>query len=237
MARDLSIELGRIEDAIEYQSQLNSMDYDSSLAKEAAQELEYRRIVKNIDNTKDLADRLKAFVRKNSDFAPALKTLAELEKEAGNIDSAAKHYASAARSKNHADSWHNAVKLWLENNMPDKALAAARTATKATEGHDRLHTELNLIRLCLELTMFDEAETSIEQFPDLVKNLKLDITPEQEHELLILKGICLSGRGKHQEAKEVWKNLGDLSTYLQEQQTRDKAAVGEDAPAPRLSTP
>ncbi|MCB0317780.1 MAG: tetratricopeptide repeat protein [Bdellovibrionales bacterium] len=238
LARDLSLELGRIEDAIEYQSRLNTMDYDPVLAKKAIQNLEYQKILKHSENKTELVERLKSFIKKNEDYSSAFVSLAQVEEASSNFDSAAKYYVAAAKNDHTSESWHKAIKLWLENNMPEKALSAARSAIKTSSPKFKVQAELNLIRLCLELGMLDEAENSLDELPKIAENLNSSLNYEQEREILVLKGTCLNSKGKYQEARQVWKKLANFSTYSSNFDHRKDTKEEEDhAPAPRLSTP
>jgi tetratricopeptide (TPR) repeat protein len=150
MARDLSEELGRIEDALEYQAQLETMGFGDAEQDSITSRLEFKKILKNNDQDKTaLRTELRALAKRRPEFVPGLHRLALLEAELGNLEDAAHYYVRAAKAGHSSSYWNEVSKLWIKKGDPERALAAARTATKETEGEARLSAELELVRIRL----------------------------------------------------------------------------------------
>ncbi len=237
-ARDLSEEIGRINDAMEYQSELLKLGAKGKEAKDASLRLEFRKILNEFKNQEpeSLKKELDSLLRKNKSFLPIIIKLAELEKELGNFDKAAQHYAKAAKETSKQSYWNEAVTLWTENNMADKATAAARTRTRETTGKARLCAEIDLIRLHLEVNNLSEAKELIDGFSQLAKNEEISIGPKLAQNLLILKGLCLSRQNEYKDSSEVWQKLSVYDYDLDDLENEfDSSEVL--APSPTLSTP
>ncbi|MFM1848143.1 MAG: hypothetical protein RL417_1617 [Pseudomonadota bacterium] len=237
LARDLSEELGRIEDALEYQAKLEGLSPGDEGHREALYRLEFKKIVRDgaTDQIK-LREDLKGFVKRRPGFVPALEKLAAIEEALGNHEEAAQLLVKAGKSSGQSCFWHSAMKLWKNRNHPDKALAAARNATKETRGTARLEAEVLLIKTYLALDMFEEAKAAIRGFTTLAAAEEVTLTQQMSHQVLSLEGLCLSRLGKHSEAGEIWRRLADNDLSL----IRPFEALQNlngDAPAARLSTP
>jgi tetratricopeptide (TPR) repeat protein len=235
-ARDLSEELGRIEDAIQYHREsekLGGTDEDSQILIR----LQFKKLLEDFPGNEELVVELRKFKRRHPDYAPALSTLAEIEVENGNVHEAAQLLVDAAKQSDSRAYWQQASRLWIDHNLQDRALAAAVTATRTTRGTARLNAELDLIRLHLSIGKFDEAHKAAERFGELAKEQEVEIDDELSRRLLILKGHCLNKLGKYKEAEGIWEQLSDQNFELKLPRLRvvDKKAKAQ--PAPRLSTP
>lgn len=240
-ARDLSEELGRIEDAIEYQTRVEQLGAETS--PEIVARLRYHRLLAEYNSEeskapKALRDALTRFVKKYPKFVPALHKLALLDSADGRIDAAAQRLVEAAKLSGAAKYWQDAVTLWLDNDMAGNAISAAKTATKNTKGVARLSAELDLVRLQIALNMLEEARTAVDGFYALAREQKVEVPAEMAQNLLVLKGLCLNRLGKYRDAAEVWKQLSQYDFDLRMPQLEErKVLLLGDAPAPRLSTP
>jgi len=237
LARDLSEELDRNEDALEYQMKLESLAPGDENHREAMHRLEFKKLVRDAgaDQIK-LREDLKAFVKRRSSFVPAIEKLAALEESLANPEEAAQLLVKAGKASGQSCYWHSAMKIWKNRNQPDKALAAARNATKETRGVARLEAEILLIKTYLALDMFEEAKGAIRGFTTLAAAEETTLTQQMSHQVLSLEGLCLSRLGKHGEAAEIWRRLADndLSLIRPFEALQD---LNGDAPAARLSTP
>lgn len=237
LARDLSEELDRLEDALEYQAQLEGLSPGDEGHRDSLYRLEFKKIVRDSANDQlKLREDLKTFLKRRSAFVPALERLALIEESLGNHEDAAQLLVRAGKSSGQSCFWHSAMKLWKNRNQPDKALAAARNATKETRGSARLEAEILLIKTYLSLDMFEEAKGSIRGFTTLAAAEEVSVTQSMGHQVLSLEGLCLSRLGKHHEAADIWRRLADNDLSL----VRPLEALQNlngDAPAARLSTP
>ncbi|MCB0311052.1 MAG: tetratricopeptide repeat protein [Bdellovibrionales bacterium] len=239
LARDLSEELERFDDALEYQDRLENLLGDPSALKRDRARIEFKRIIQNTqNNTSELENNLRAFVKKNPDFPPALQRLSSLEAESGKTEEAAKYLVRAAKEDDRPRYWLDAARLWLKVGQPDRAVSAARTATRDTKGIFRAESELSLIRLYISLNMLEDASRALDHFPALEKSENVSFSQEIWRDFLILRGLCLNRLGKHQESAQVWQQLCDCDFELKDSLLERKHSdINGSAPSPVLSTP
>jgi len=238
MARDLCEELGRLDDALEYQARLVELGGLTPEAQETLTRLEFKKLLRDLGRDQEaLLTELRAFVRKNGSFVPALQELAQLEKQAGAPENAVKLLLRAAALGNDPSIERQAIQMWLEDQKPEQALAAARSAIKDVKGDKRLLAELELIGLYLELRMLEEAKTALNNIPQLVKREGLELSKEVRQRLLVLKGHCLTLLGEYNELNEIWKKLQAGSTEDLNIATSLSPERPNAAPPPWLSTP
>ena len=240
-ARDLSEALGRIEDALEYQTRLEALGSTTDDLDQIRSRLEYKKILHNFgDNPVGLLAELKTFVR-HRDNVEALRKLAELEAGSGNLDQAAAQLIRAAKISHSPAIWYEATRLWIEHRQPDRAISAARAATKETSGEDRLRAELNLIRIFLGLGMFDDAKKAIDQFSNLTSSGPAQPSRRIIEDFLILKGLSLNQSGQYHESAQVWLKLTNYELDPGQAQVDPVLTVNGNSPSaspsPVLSTP
>jgi tetratricopeptide (TPR) repeat protein len=237
LARDLSEELDRIEDALEYQNRLEELSPGEDAHRDAIARLEFKKIVRDAGaDVAKLRDELKVFIKRNPGAVPALEKLAALEVTLGHPDDAAQLLVKAGKASGQTCYWHSATKLWSNAHLPDKALAAARNATKETRGLARLEAEVLLTKTYLALNMFEEAKAALKGFTALAAAEEVTLPDTMSRQIMSLEGLCLSRLGDSAGAAEIWQRLADNDISL----TRPfETAVGVngDAPAARLSTP
>jgi hypothetical protein len=136
------------------------------------------------------------------------------------------------------------VDLWLKANQldqrqrSDKAIAAARSATKETSGEARLEAELLLIETLLATNHFQDAERAIEAFATLIHKEIGAQTDELAQRLTIQRGYCLAQTGKLNTTGTLWQQLAVSGEAARAIQNNSRAAVtGRAEPSPVLSTP
>ena len=238
LARDLSEDIERIEDALEYHRQLEQLGAEDKNLKSVTARLSYKKLLSDFPNDhEDHSREIKSFLKKFPNYVPALQDLSKKMADLGKIDEAAELLVKAAKySGSHSD-WFKASRLWINNSMPDRALAAARAATKETCGVPRISAEFDLIKLYLSLSMLEEAKTALDGLYDLAKEEEVELTDELSQAFLFLKGMCLNQLGEYKEAKEIWKRLNQYDWEFKNAVIEEQVAVNGNAPAPRLSTP
>jgi tetratricopeptide (TPR) repeat protein len=237
MARDLCEELERLDEALEYQSKLDSLGYYDS---EATNRLTFRKIcLQYSKEPEQLEAELRSFYKRHTEFSPAVERLASLLASQGKTPEAVDLLVKAGKSSGKASMWFEAAKLWMKQEMPEKAVSLARAATNATQGRERLEAELNLIRTFVLLNMFEEAKSAIDGFEKLAQGTGVEPRPEMWQQFYALKGLCLNRLGAFAEAAQIWAKLA-----AQEGQTAAKPAPQNGirldagyAPSPSLSTP
>jgi uncharacterized protein HemY len=129
------------------------------------------------------------------------------------------------------------AKLWIAKGDPERALAAARVATKETTGEARLIAQLELIRIQLSLNQFDGARQSLDQFQTLAAASERAVPPELSQQYLVLRGLYCSQTGSPSEAGEILRKLSQNDLDIISSVYVPGASVNGDAPAARLSTP
>lgn len=240
LARDLSEDLNRFEDALEYNEKAIEADSLKDY-QEVKERLEYKKLLANSDLTEtgreSFTKALTKFVKKHSKCTDAILKLAEIEHSGGNTDRAAELLYKASQVTNSSELWHEAVGLWIEANSPDRAIATAKSAIKSTKGVDRLKTELDYIRVLITLNKNEDVEKSLCGFLDLAEKEEVEVPSEVSKEYLILKGLYLNRSGEYKESARIWKKLSNSDFKVEACSKEAPKEDGEKAPAPRLSTP
>jgi len=239
LARDLSEDLGRIEDALEYHNKLRELGEDDDALKESLTRLRFKKLLKDNDgkSAEDLKSALRVFVKKNPSFVQALHKLALLENQAGRMDESAKLLVQAARASGSRMYWREATRLWIDNNLSDRALSSARSAVRNTKGLPRLNAEMDLIRLQLALGNTDEAQKSLDGFDKLALVEDVETDEQTRLQVMILRGLCHNKQGQYREAAGVWTDLCDQRFEIKEEFARVNEPLTDSAPSPLLSTP
>ena len=228
LARKLSEELGRIEDAFEYQRQSERLGANGFAGEQNNLRLEFKQIVAEPGSI----EKLRVFVKRHAELTPALNTLSAEEARLGNYDVAAGLLARAGRVENSPAYLQKAAELWITNGMPEKAISALKTAAReAKPGESKILAELSLVRTYLRLQMFSEAEKALAELASL------ELNSDHQREVLILKGYCLSSMGRHHECGPLWTKLRDQDYKLTEADFDSVLGPISEAPAARLSTP
>lgn len=244
LARDLSSELGRAEDALEYHSRLESLVGVTAETKRERRELEFQLLVDSFNQephipVEDRKKQLLKFLKAHGDHAPTLALLAALERELGNYTKSAERLVEAGRVSGDTEFWTQAAKIWIDHDMAGNALSAAKTAVKNTSGEARLEAEIHLIRLQIALNMLEDAETKIDSFEDIAREADTLLSPNIICELLILRGLTLNRMGRYRDAGTVWRKLSKKDYTLQKEEKALPGGTVSSFPAPELrySTP
>jgi tetratricopeptide (TPR) repeat protein len=237
LARDLSEDLGRIEDALEYHDQLENMSERSVGNEEVRLRLRYKQI--NRDAAADpavLREEVRQFSRKNPGFVPALLDLAAMESAAGKTEEAAKAMLQAAKRSGDTNFWRAIGKLWVRAANPDRAVSAMKTAAKETTGLARLIVEIEAVKLDLELGRLEEAKNRLDGFDELAKSEGVVLPPDLASTALALKTACLLRLGETAKAAESCLKLAGDETAGDDLR-RSFSSAEDSAPSPTLSTP
>lgn len=242
-ARDLSEKMGHIDDALEYQYELEKSGSASDGLAQARVRLTFESILQQHRSDATLREALIPFVRKNPTFVPALDRLAEIEVALGNIDPAAELLVKAAKASGGAPSrWHKVCDLWLNTSTgdfkvrADRAVAAARSAAQSAKGLERVRAELFLARTMLVATRADDARQLLDTICALADRERVAMTPEMIQEHIHLQGLCLSRSGMIKETGPLWERLVDPSG-TNPSSGSSSLVQSRSEPSPTLSTP
>jgi len=237
MARDLSEELGRYDDALEYQERLDSMNGGEDESAAARARLRFKKLLKEHDqNPQGLREALTTLVKKDP-CTPALQKLAELETESGHKEQAAQVYTRIARESQDPQALRKAIDIWITSNMPQQALAAARAALKESGGRKRITAEFELVRVFISLNMLDEAKAELAKIPALLGELGIESDTDIARELLTLRARTYAKLGDVSRTDATLKALSDGALTVAAETAPSYNGNTADAPAPRLSTP
>lgn len=238
LARNLSEDLNRLSDAIEYQKKLREIGGDTADWEVVNSRLAFKEIlVKHQSEPLGLKDSLRTFLKKNGDYAPALEKLSELEQQSGKSDDAAQLLVRAAKCSGSVRYWHFAARLWIKAHTPEKAIAAARNATNDSSGESRIEAEIELLRVYVALGMLDQARQLCDGIPFLLKREAVSMSAKLQHSFLALKGLCLCRMGEYRQTAETLRKLCHDDPEMSELINDIEAETPGQAPAPRLSTP
>jgi tetratricopeptide (TPR) repeat protein len=244
LARDLSEEMARIDDALEYQNELERLGFTEPGAKVVRARLTLAQILRDAPDATTLRETLLGFVRRNPTFVPALEKLAQIELDRGAYEEGAELLVKSAKASGGAhEKWQRVIDLWLHEwpgdprKKAERALSAARASTQDVRGTGRIRAELTVVQTLLSLNKAEEALRIINELPTLAAKDNSVVTPELDHMMLTLKGACLARLGFNQESGEVWQALVEPNAGKAPGGSpltpRDISTV----PSPRLSTP
>jgi thioredoxin-like negative regulator of GroEL len=242
VARDIAEELGRIDDALDYQRALEKIGYTSDEMIEAKTRLTFTQLTKSVENQSSLREALTIFVRKHPQYVPALERLADLEIAAGRLDEGAELLVKAAKlSPGDMSKWTTIIDLWLQTapgdfqRRADRAIAAARSATQSTHGSRRIDSEFIVVKTLLAVNRADDANALLDEIPKMAEKEKVSLSKDQVQVSTHLKGLCLSRLGLAKDTGVLWEALVDPTLP----ETTNKRAIISDRsePSPMLSTP
>lgn len=243
-ARNLSEAMGHLDDALEYQDELEKMGYASDEMPRARVRLTFLRIVRDSHNEAALREALIPFVKKNSGFVPALDRLAQAEIAAGNLDYAAELLVKAAKaSGGDAAQWKKVIDLWLKTSpgdfraRADRAVAAARSAAQGTHGLERVRAELFVARTLLVAMRAEDAKAVIDSICTLADKEKVKVTPQLAEEHIHLQGLCMSRLGQVKETGPLWEQLVEPPATSSSSANPALLHSSRGEPSPILSTP
>ncbi len=236
MARTISEELNRIEDALEYQDKLTQLSSEDEASEQVIKRLQFKRIMRDTadDRSKRLGE-LRSFV-KCAELPEAFHELSELEAQAGNIEDSAKLLFKAGRLSGNSSFTHKAANLWLKNGHPDRAVATAKAAIAEAKGEPKLLAALDLIRLYLTLNMAEDAKQELARFDLLLSKEGIKPGKDVSRELLMLRAYCFLLLNDSAEALRALRKLSE-SDFKMSEDLPFRVANDTEAPAARLSTP
>lgn len=245
MARDTSEDLGDCTQALKYQDDLEKMGYANDDSDLLRARLSFKQIVSSKQSEDAKKESLIALAKRHPTFSPALEKLAADELKAGKLDVAAEYLVKAARgAKGDVSKWQRVVALWLSNQAidqkqrGDRAIAAARSATKDTSGVTRIEAEFLLIETLLASNRFQEAESALDGFAALASREGLDLSALHTSRLDILKGYCVSLMGNVRDTGPIWERLATGGKRTPEvAQNTSPGSAQRSEPSPALSTP
>jgi thioredoxin-like negative regulator of GroEL len=244
LARDINEELGRIGDAIEFQSELEKIGYASDDTGDARRRLTFAQIVTESTSESALRDSLTGFVKRNPTFVPALEKLAALEISRADVETSAELLVKAAKAaKGDVSKWKAVVDLWLHatqgefSRRAERAIAAARSASQDTKGRVRLEAELLLIRTLLAANRFQDAERAIDALPSLAERELKDFPADIHEQWVIQKGHSLAQMGKARDTASLWEELAAPGQRRIGGQSTNRLKEKQAEPSPALSTP
>jgi thioredoxin-like negative regulator of GroEL len=243
IGRDIAEEMGRLDDAVEYQNELDKLGYDVDKSTDVRTRLTFAQLTRGAPDETTLRATLESFVKRHPTFTPGLERLAELELARGKVEDAAELFVKAAKaSKGDLTKWLRVIDLWLNsatgdfNRRVDRALSAARAAAQDTRGRDRLRAEFVMAQTLLAVNKAEEARKVLDGVPSIAEREGAKLTDDLTQEYVRLKGLCLSRLGLAKDTTQLWQQLVEPSAPVRvTQASLVKGPVQE--PSPALSTP
>jgi tetratricopeptide (TPR) repeat protein len=244
LARDICAEMGKVNEAIAFQDELDKIGYESEEYLEARRRLRFVQITQNTQSETALREELLTFIKRNPTFAPAMEKLAEIELARGHVEESAELLMKVAKMSNgDLTKWRAVSNLWLNSVQGDfarrssRAVAAARSATQGTSGRQRLEAELLVIETLLQANVFSDVERSLDSFTTLAERETNGIPADIAQKLGIQRGHYLAQMGKAGETAVLWQELAGQASPNTAR--RDSQAPREKViePSPLLSTP
>lgn len=245
-ARNLSEELGRLEDAEEYQRMLEKLG-DDGQGESFKIRVKLKALCSEFSQQPDLlAHELRRILKERPAFLPVMLKLSELSEQSGQTEEAAKLLLKASRFSSSNEHWLNAVNLWLQAKQPERAIASAKAAIsdieKANQRAERSISELvtarlELAKLYLTLTMSTEAQRELDNISELIAAHPTQIGLEVKRMNLILKGRLFSLTGKVRELTDIFEQLSEGRFESESGAHKYATTRNQEAPSPILSTP
>lgn len=234
LARDLSEQLGRIEDALEYQQQLEQLNpRDPSHALVVAR-LKLQQLIASEENQeRSLVKELRSFVKSWPEHAPGWEKLADQLLAENEPLQAADALEQAARLTGSPAMVSRIGEILIGAGTPDRAVSKVRSVLRRLTGQNRLAGEIELIRLYLSLQMLPEALGALQELPHLADIEQTVLTPDLNRQQTILHGLWHCFTGKASDTAGLWKQLDRLDNP-------DKIPVKsmeQLPPGPESSTP
>ena len=238
-------ELGLFDEALKHHDELEGIGYRSEQSDVIRARLSLGKILQDETSPQDRKAALMTLLKRHPTYPPAFESLAEIERAQGNTDLCAEYLVKSARaSGGEISSWRKVVELWLHSDRIDqrsrteKALAAARSATKDTHGTSRLEAELLLIRTLLAVNHFQDAERALDGFQAVAQKETNGLTPEIAERLTIQRGYYLAQTGKANSTGPLWQELADPARAASRSAGISKGSDSvRSEPSPALSTP
>ena len=243
LSRNIAEEMGRIEDAIEYNRELEKVGYSSEEMNEAKTRLTFAHIVQTNQSDSALREALAPFVKRNPTFAPGLQRMADLELSSGHLEEAAELLVKVAKLSNgDLQRWTAIIDLWLKTapgdfqRRADRALAAARSATQGAHGSHRIDAEFIVAKTLLAINRAEDARALLEGLDALAEKERSPLSSAQVQTRMHLTGLCLSRLGMAKETGNLWERL--VEPTLPASNTGKKPVLSDRGePSPVLSTP
>jgi tetratricopeptide (TPR) repeat protein len=243
-ARDLSEQMNRIEDALEYHEEIERASYTDADSQRTKTRLLLALLLKQSPTDAALLEGLSGFVKRHPGCVEALERLGALEIKAGRFEAAAELLVKAAKaSGDDPEKWFQVVDLWISKAPGDfakraeRALAAGRSAARAGSGVARLKAELLLCRTLIALHRHEEALTAVESLPALAEREGAPMPDELKEAAITLKGLCLARLGRLHETNSLWQDLAASRGPTLEERSSKRSHPHKVEPSPTLSTP
>jgi tetratricopeptide (TPR) repeat protein len=239
LARQLSEELERFEDALEYHEKLTSLlSRGEDKEDEVKTRLEYKRALKECgDDSGRQKEMLKTFTRRYPGYAPAFCALSEIEAKEDRIEEAVKLLIKAAKISGSSRLWRETSQLWLAKDQPERALSVIKTALQEVGSEEKINIYLEHVRLLVKLSMLEEAKNALDDFEQFSRDNNLMVSQEHQRTYLLLKSLCLNRMGKHIESSNALKALLDSGKIRANDKSFSMGLAEKEAPSPSLSTP
>jgi tetratricopeptide (TPR) repeat protein len=204
-ARNLSVELGRLADALEYNAQLEKVGSDRQELREFEAKIRFQQVFSQKQSgavsDAEYVNALKQLVRDYPEASAALVAISELEAQAGNFEEASQALVKAALNERTIQAWQRPIELWIAQKQPERALAIARLAIKESSLQQRAEYELLLAKIYLQFGMYTDARTMLESLNNS------NITTGSKDKVTAMLGKCLLSAGEERQAAELWRSF------------------------------
>ncbi len=205
-ARDLSEEIGRINDALEYQERLNQLGETDS---KAEARLNFKQLKENSStySADEYQAKMKLLAKKYGSKDAYYEWAESLRKE-GKVDAAAQIFAEAAKATHDNSFRFKLSEFWLKSGDNERAIAAAKSALNEAENDAKTEATIYLAKLYISLEMNDAAA-------EILTGISTATTPEQKQQILTLKALLAAKANNSQQALEYLKEVaGTLVTDI-----------------------
>lgn len=242
-ARDLSAQLRRFDDALRYHGELERFTGKDTTHEQIKLELLLAQLVHAAPHQTALRETLREFTKRNPSCVAGLEQLAELEIAAGAVEEAAELLVRAAKATPEQPArWLKVVDLWIRKGPGDlakraeRAIAAARSATRNLSGTTRVEAELVLAQTMLALNRNSDAESILEGVPTLAEREGVSISGDLQHRFTALRGASLARLGHIHDTVALWEELSGVDRVIAGVPGAHTLGPQQE-PSPQLATP
>lgn len=205
LARDLSVELERIGDAIEYNTRLESIEGLTDEVQRSYGDLYTKRIL--ADHTGDseaLKTALFTHLRKYPASSEALERIADIHLFEGMPDDAAQYLVRAYKISQNRSLMLRARTIWIEAGLPDKAISLMKSWTRDAAPVDAAGAHIELAKTYLLAARDPEAAETLQR---LEQDSKIFLTEQSRKEIAILKALIAYRSRDSLESASAWREV------------------------------
>jgi tetratricopeptide (TPR) repeat protein len=207
LARDLSRDLGRIDDAIEYHEHVRELNFlDLHEDTEHVKLLVEKAQQESQSDSATLRKALQKISKAHPTVTEPLFALAALELEQKNLDAAANTLQDIGRQLKTAAPWLQAMNIQMSAGAAEKAKSIGRVALRELSGKEKFELEIFLLALEFDSGQLDNTRKLADSLHNFVNDIQSGLSTSQLLRFILLYVQILA-------ATETGKSINALIQY------------------------